>query len=334
MSNKRQLSTDISSPPNKKRKINTDKQEMDIDSNENNNNSNGSLFENLIDVKDDFWNHPSLLQYNVHHTDVKERKMDELNKTKISKSIEANEYETKDNSESKLFLLVIDTEINDWRDYDQFGKPFSVVDPDSRITQIAWSMYHQNGNKIQTKSHFIKPNGWNLSERASDYTKIKLDTLQNEGIPIASALEELQKDLQNLMNNNGYIGAHKYIYDATMIRNEIHRIVDANNSPFQKLIQVLQSDSKTSNIIDTCDITLLERLNKNPKFAKQLLLSNSKNMKKQFSCFYKKRNNAGVWEQIRKTFGSKLKDMHKFICGGIKTLMHIMHPLMLKCVAN
>eukprot|EP01084_Bolivina_argentea_P062122 113590_1 len=231
---------------------------------------------------------------------------DEGPRLKKSKLMGENDEEKKEDSDSNAFLLVIDTEVNDWRTEDENGNKFAGADPQSRITQLAWCVYDQGGNKIHTKSYYIKPDKWKISEKAIRYTKITPEILSTKGIPIVSALEKLTKDIDNITHNNGYIGAHKFSYDSKLILNEIKRNVNANNNKFEKLQSALNSEADGNSIIDTFDIVLLKKLNEHTWFQKKLSTSTDR-VKYQLT-----------WHKYKR-FGPNLGIFHQFICGGNKS---------------
>eukprot|EP01083_Nonionella_stella_P065547 171862_1 len=235
---------------------------------------------------------------------VKKRKLNPtaLSDENSSSSPKANESST---PKPKGYVLVIDTEANGWREmrFDENGVRLFGADPESRIAQLAWTVYDANGNKIQTVSKFIQPDGWKVSDQPQRV--IKQDTLENEGVPIVTVLQDLNAEFQNMVENDGFLVAHNYAYDAVMILNEIKRCkLSETEGIFTKLRERLQAKpSVMSRVIDTHDLCILEKLNTNDKFTK--------------AAHARKLDRKLNWWPERQ-WGPQLGVLHQVICGGNK----------------
>jgi len=234
----------------------------------------------------------------ITNTKNEEQKIDDNASTKsANEEIQQNDKD--------CYLLVVDTEVNGWNNENCDKK--SGTDPESRITQIAWTKYSDNGQKIETKSFYIQPDGWEMTKEAIEYTKITNEILQTKGIPVIEALEELNKDFEILQSNDGFIAAHKYVYDAAIIMNEIRRLpITDVKDPFEELMMKLGSSAtKENNIIDTHALDLLEALNSKDAFVAARIKAGS-------------RINKHLKWWPSKKWGPKLSCLHQVICGGDK----------------
>lgn len=115
-------------------------------------------------------------------------------------------------------ILVFDTETNglpkDWK------APVDQVDNWPRIIQIAWQQYTPDGRKIAEHNYLIKPNGFELTQKAQDVNKITKEMLEKDGISIEHAL----KMLQTAFEITTKLVAHNIHFDKKVVQAEFLRM--------------------------------------------------------------------------------------------------------------
>ena len=255
-----------------------------------------------IEKKSSTSNHPSesLMKTSTSPKHKIQKLEEEKQDTILKKQTLNDDVETaKVDANSRYHLLTFDTEVHDWIEGVQ-------IDPISRITQLGWTIFDQTGQIIKTKTAYIKPDGWRVSKKAEKYTKITQELLMQKGEPIREVISEFQSDYHEIEQNKGFISAHEYEYDATMILQEIERDSKLNESAeFSQLKSKLKLQASQSNhIIDIYDLKLLRRLN---KFTKFTTTAEGMGLEKKFWKWYPSRE-----------YGPRLADLHRIVVGGDK----------------
>ena len=95
-----------------------------------------------------------------------------------------------------------------------------------RLVQLAWLTYDDTGNKLDGKSHIIRPEGFNIPTEASRIHGISNERALDEGIALQTVLDEFQ----NLVFQSGVLVAHNMSFDekivgAEFLRNNMVNIV-------------------------------------------------------------------------------------------------------------
>jgi DNA polymerase III epsilon subunit-like protein len=117
----------------------------------------------------------------------------------------------------KTYYLFFDTETTglpiNW------NLPASNVNNWPRLVQLAYLMYDENGKKIQSGNHIIKPNGFVIPTEASNVHKITTERALREGKPLMSVLQEFN----NLIQKADCLVAHNISFDEKVIGAEFIR---------------------------------------------------------------------------------------------------------------
>lgn len=244
----------------------------------------------------------------------KKRKISALNqpdlKTDIPISKNANvESEVSDRKEDpnvnkrKIpFLLTFDTEVNGWKPLDENGQRRTGVDPQSRMAQIGWSVFTEDGELIESKSDYIKPTDWEVNEEQTLDYGITQKLVEEQGVPILDVLYRFREDMVKVQNNKGHFGSHNTNYDVPLIIAECNRLLTNFNIEIEHIVEELKSILENASFIDTFSLSLLKMLNENIVFYRDEQSAMNLDVS---------------WNPFRK-LGPKLGNLHTFLCGGNK----------------
>ena len=134
--------------------------------------------------------------------------------------------------ENPCIIIGFDCETHDWLDgtprkgrIGAFGWHTKNDDVDfARIVQLGWAIGPaDSASDVITKSHVVRPEGFNISSRAEKVHKISTDHAMREGRPLADVLEEFMHDVLNAVNKGGRVCAHQLEFDAGVVANEMFR---------------------------------------------------------------------------------------------------------------
>ena len=93
-----------------------------------------------------------------------------------------------------------------------------------RIIQIGWAIanIHEEAS-ARIKSRFVKPSGFQISAKATNFHSITQEKAECDGIDLAIVLREFLDDVRQACRCNGRVVAHHLEFDAGIIDREIHR---------------------------------------------------------------------------------------------------------------
>ena len=76
---------------------------------------------------------------------------------------------------------------------------------------------------MKTTERCIRPDGWEISQKATKYTNITQERLVQEGTPLRDVLVEFLQDLGNVIGQSGKVVAHNLSYDGCTVHRELQR---------------------------------------------------------------------------------------------------------------
>ena len=127
--------------------------------------------------------------------------------------------------QSNTNTLVIDTETT--------GLPPRYAPPHMleawetcRIVQIAWEVYDENGNHINSECYIIRPNGFVIPVESSQIHGIQHEHAEKHGSSLMHVLERLM----HLLPSIARIVAHNMNFDDNVVQSEVYRL----GCPFSK----------------------------------------------------------------------------------------------------
>ena len=94
----------------------------------------------------------------------------------------------------------------------------------SRIVQISWGIYKQDGEKILLRDFVIKPSGFNIPEQSTKIHGIPHNYAKKYGIELLKVIEYLEKDI----NKINVIIAHNLNFDINILLSELYRFKNFN----------------------------------------------------------------------------------------------------------
>lgn len=130
-------------------------------------------------------------------------------------------------------ILAIDIETHDWLDgvekkgrIGQFGWYTMNADVEfARIVQIAWVIKCTGESEFaRCKSHVVRPDGFDISERATRVHGISTATAAKDGCDLADILQLFITDVLQACANGAKICAHQFEFDAGVIAAELQRL--------------------------------------------------------------------------------------------------------------
>lgn len=124
---------------------------------------------------------------------------------------------------SNKYYLIVDTETaglpKNWK------APITDSDNWPRMVQLAWAMYDDQGQLIESVSYIIRPEGFTIPASAAAVHGITTELALAEGIELSAVL----KAFVDCLNRSQLIVAHNIDFDAKIIGAELYRL----NSPAQ-----------------------------------------------------------------------------------------------------
>lgn len=123
---------------------------------------------------------------------------------------------TLNNIDRKICILSVDVETHDWIN----GKRIFGY---ARMVELSWCVFNEEGILLKRNKHYISDCP-TISEKASQYHKIKDEILRSNGIPVATALQNFISDVKQCQLEGGRVVAHKLEFDMGIIDSEIQRL--------------------------------------------------------------------------------------------------------------
>jgi DNA polymerase III epsilon subunit-like protein len=93
----------------------------------------------------------------------------------------------------------------------------------ARIVQIGWAFEDSGADTTCRQERLIRPDGFEISEKAAKYHGITHDCALRHGKPLASVLKEFMEDMVQICDRGGRVIIHHLEYDAGIIANELER---------------------------------------------------------------------------------------------------------------
>ena len=95
----------------------------------------------------------------------------------------------------------------------------------SRVVQIGWIVGTTDlGDEPWiSKEYLVKPDGFEVSKKATDFHKIHHSQAVNEGLPLRDVLAEFMRDAADVAEQGGRVVAHQLEFDGGIIRRELER---------------------------------------------------------------------------------------------------------------
>ena len=106
-----------------------------------------------------------------------------------------------------------------------------------RMIQIAWVLCDKNGNRIETSTNIIKPDGFTIPTEASNVHGISTAKAIEEGRNLKTVLSEFN----DLVNQADYIVAHNISFDEKIVGAEFIRTNINNSFDSKKKICTMKS---------------------------------------------------------------------------------------------
>ena len=139
-------------------------------------------------------------------------------------------------------VIGLDVETHDWvcetnkkGEYGSLGF-YTLTTPEEllykRMVQIGWAIgkiecvageFHSTLEFTSVKERKIQPDGFQISEKATNYHGITNECAAREGVPLASALKEFITDVISVCSNQGRAISHHMHHDAMIIMHELER---------------------------------------------------------------------------------------------------------------
>ena len=134
-------------------------------------------------------------------------------------------------------ILVIDTETTGLPITIGFDKYYSPKElkyyDNSRLIELAYIIYSENGHIIKEVCHLIKPNNFEINN--SQFHGITNEMVSQNGIDINKAIDELNKDLDTVNK----IVAHNINFDIHILLSECYRM---NKDKIANKIEITKKD--------------------------------------------------------------------------------------------
>lgn len=100
-----------------------------------------------------------------------------------------------------------------------YNAPIDDLNNWPRLVQLAWSVYNENGEKIDSSSFIIKPEGFEIPEQASNVHGITTDKALTEGNLLQDVLNKFSQALEKAK----IIIAHNMSFDEKIMGAEFLR---------------------------------------------------------------------------------------------------------------
>ena len=161
--------------------------------------------------------------------------LDELPSTPAKRPLPQAAAQTSKKQRSSQLVMGVDIEVHDWLEGPEkfppwvqttFGHRVRINIPTlsyQRVTQLGWSIYEddgEGGKLVKTTERCIRPDGWEISQKATKYTNITEERLVQEGTPLRDVLVEFLQDLGDVIGQGGKVVAHNLSYDGCTVHRE------------------------------------------------------------------------------------------------------------------
>jgi len=117
--------------------------------------------------------------------------------------------------------------------------PVTDIDNWPRMIQIGWIMCDNNGNRLETKGHIIKPEGFTIPSAASDVHGITTEKAMDEGINLMTVLDEFN----SLIKQSEFIVAHNINFDRKILGAELIRNQVISDFELKRMLCTMQSST-------------------------------------------------------------------------------------------
>jgi len=142
------------------------------------------------------------------------------------------EYVIEKMADETTWLIGVDIETNDWEvsrgnkgSIGKFGF-YNLCNPsdlEARIVQLGWS-FGPPGGDATIKEFLVCPEGFEISEKATQYHGISNELATTQGISLKDALREFMNDIAHVIGTQkGRMVCHHLEFDAGIIANEMNR---------------------------------------------------------------------------------------------------------------
>eukprot|EP00592_Proboscia_alata_P017856 CAMPEP_0194397444 /NCGR_PEP_ID=MMETSP0174-20130528/125546_1 /TAXON_ID=216777 /ORGANISM="Proboscia alata, Strain PI-D3" /LENGTH=379 /DNA_ID=CAMNT_0039193619 /DNA_START=6 /DNA_END=1145 /DNA_ORIENTATION=+ len=139
-------------------------------------------------------------------------------------------------AQHNIKFVVFDLETHGWLDHTQqpgkkgrvgtFGHKAWIDEENlnfSRIVQVGWCVYGQDGGLIRSESRFVNDIPCGIQPKAARYHKITNAMVAKTGVALKDALRDVLLDFESLDRNNGILIGHHLEFDAGIFFNEMRR---------------------------------------------------------------------------------------------------------------
>jgi DNA polymerase III alpha subunit (gram-positive type) len=100
-----------------------------------------------------------------------------------------------------------------------YNAPVTDSDNWPRMVQIAWQMYDENHNVVESKEYVIKPEGYIIPKAVSDLHRVTQERAEEEGQDLEMVLNEFRE----AMIKSKYLVAHNISFDEKIVGAEFIR---------------------------------------------------------------------------------------------------------------
>ena len=132
------------------------------------------------------------------------------------------------------WILGINVQTHDWLDVSKqdskgkiglFGWYTTDVDANAaRLVQLGWAFGNASvGASPAIKTMLVKPEGFQIADRAARHHFYSHDDASQNGTPLADVLRDFMKDVSEVYHRGGRICAHNLEFDAGVIGEELKR---------------------------------------------------------------------------------------------------------------
>ena len=132
-------------------------------------------------------------------------------------------------------VLALDIETHDWPEGEDFKDRvgdfgfYTTRDKKHldvpRVVQIGWIVGTTDlGDEPWiSKEYLVKPDGFEVSKKATDFHKINHSQAVTEGLPLSDVLAEFMRDAADVAEQGGRVVAHQLEFDGGIIQRELER---------------------------------------------------------------------------------------------------------------
>ena len=120
-----------------------------------------------------------------------------------------------------------------------WNAPVSQLSNWPRLVQIAWLLFDDDGNELESKSHIIKPVGFKIPEAAARIHKITTEIALREGVEIKPVLRAFASSI----DKSDVLVAHNMSFDEKIVGAEFIRGDIPNNLDQKKKVCTMLSST-------------------------------------------------------------------------------------------